>query len=136
MVLLERLFAVYYYYFVMQRNFFRRKKLKFLVDRSEGDGALVLLSTGQFLCFMLILSIIKKKLDVIISGSSFAFGILGFYALLTFLQYLYFLRNRVRRRRILDEFLSLNNEKKISWRILGASIIIIPLILTPYLLTK
>jgi uncharacterized membrane protein YbhN (UPF0104 family) len=135
MVLLERLFAVYYYFYVMQRNFFRRKKLKFLVDRNEGDAALALLTAGQLLCFMLVLSVFKKKYDFTISVSYFAIFALG-YAVLIFIQYLYFLKNRVRRRRILDEFLSLNNEKKISWRILGSSIIIIPLILIPYMLKK
>ena len=132
MLFFERIFAAYYYMFVNIRNFFRRRKIKFMVERNEEHGALALLTAAQFLLLGILIIIAKKTFGFVIRPSYGIFYLL-IYGILLLSQYVYFLSNRERRRKILDAYLTLKKPQKTGWSILAFCIISVPIMLFPIL---
>jgi hypothetical protein len=119
--------------YVKQRNYFRRKRWKLLVERDEDMAALAALLAGELITGGLIFLFVMKFLSFSISSFGIVIGLL-IYAGLFFVQYLYFISNRRRRRRIIDSFSALSEKNKLFWFFMGIFFIIVPAILCPILL--
>jgi amino acid transporter len=135
MIVFERLFATYYFFFVRKRNFQRKIGLKgLLVERSEDMGALALLATSQFLIAMLVFGLLISKYELSIGLTVFVTFL--FYALLILSQYFYFIQNRQRRRKVIEEFREVPFANKVFWSVIAACIFVGPICLFPILFTK
>jgi hypothetical protein len=135
MIVFERLIAVYYYFFLEIRFFFKRRKLMFLVGRDEDFRAVCLLSFAELLTSGLLLGILIRK-SIINVESSFALTFIGVISVVLFSQYYYFIKNRERRRAILDQYSKLNSGQKFFWKLLAVVLIVGPIILFPVLFSK
>ena len=103
-----------------------------MVERNEEHGALALLTAAQFLLLGILIIIAKKTFGFVIRPSYGIFYLL-IYGILLLSQYVYFLSNRERRRKILDAYLTLKKPQKTGWSILAFCIISVPIMLFPIL---
>jgi len=133
MLILKRTFAAYYFMLTSFRNFQRKIGLKFLLDRNQDNGAVALLSAGEFLLLGLATAIAKSQLGFKFTAAM-GYLYLLIFASLMIIQYIYFLRNRDRRRDSIERFRDLTKEAKFFWSFFAILILVLPIILFPILL--
>ncbi len=123
----ERIFACYYFLFVELR-----KRVK---NRDDEDvSALFLFTLSQgLLFFALVISL--KKLGVIYQIDISHLMVLAIIWAPFFLWYVYFISNRSRRNRIIDDYRYLSKQKKLKWKIIAFLLIVVPFVVIISLLT-
>lgn len=135
MIVFERLVATYYYFLLTVKHFFRRRKWKYAVERDEDFGSVCLLTFGQQLFLFLLLGVLVKKYGINVSTTAAVF-LISFVLITLFGQYLYFMKNRIRRRRILDQYAELDKTQKTIWGFIALAILVVPIIMFPILFSK
>ncbi len=136
MIIFKRLFATYYFFFVRKRQLQKNIGIsKYLLDRNEDSGALAFLTTGQFFIIMLVFGALRKT-GYYIKPSTAIFIFLPIYGLLTLSQYFYFIKNRERRRKVIEDYRDLPNLIKFGWRAIAICIIVGPIFLFPIVFSR
>jgi hypothetical protein len=136
MVIFKRLYATYYFFFIKKRHLHKKLGInKFLMDRNEDDRALAALATSQFFIIMLVLGTLKKTGYIIIHSPAI-FIIIPIYGLLILSQYLYFIKNRERRRKVIEDYRELPNPIKFVWRAISICLFIGPIFLFPIVFSR
>ena len=124
----KNIFAYYHTFFVKYRNFTGGKYI-------EERQASAVICFSQILTLGVILGILKTGFGLTIVHISKLYFI-PIALLWWYLNDRYFNSNRERRRNILDTYRALSQRDKNIWAIISWGIVIIPIILLPFLLSK
>jgi hypothetical protein len=119
MIFFNRLFACYY--------FFCLKLRKINKPINEDFQAMIILLASQFLTLVTIIHFLPKSnlTNRLILSKPLA---IGCTLIAIFIGYKYFLSNRNRRNKIIDNYRELSALKKNIWQVTAAGLILIPLI--------
>ena len=125
MIVFERIFAAYYFMFLHLRKINRSR-----IEDFQATSMICVIQFFILLCFsVLILKMFdisyKQKIPLIIS--------LIITGILIFSNYRYFLSNRDRRNKIIDDYRILNDRTKRTWTALALLLFLIPCIIFPFI---
>ena len=116
----DRIFACYYFYFIALR-----KRVK---NRDDEDvSALFLFSLNQYI-LIIALAVLAEKIGLIHKiNISPPLALIISWAIF-FLWYIYFISNRERRNRIIDDYRYLSKKMKLQWEIITFLLSVTPLV--------
>ena len=137
MIFFQRLFATYYFFVVklrkVQKGLFR--------DRDPDFTAVGLVLISQIFLLSFVVVIIKNffgfNITTLLAHTNFPkIIILLILGLCVYLNYRYFMSNRERRNKFIDGFRELNRNQKTLWNIIALLLILTPVWLLFFLISK